>query len=185
MTAMRLALAAGIFAFTFAASAQAEYVGQPHTTPAATQPAPQTTPPVFKDAGTAPPQLPAGTPGNTAAPATTAAVVPAETVPVPPDPCAGSMGNIDAYNACQDMMQKIERMKKGSAARREAYYPKPPPETPKAAPVAAEAPKPAEGEKPKTDAAKPEAATTAPATPATAVATPAPVVESPRVIGNK
>lgn len=198
MTAMRLALAAGIFAFSFATTAQAEYIGPPKAVAPETQmtaPAPQATntlppdaqytPPVFKDAtGAAPPPLPAGTPGNTVPPPATTTTAATPPVEVPPDPCAGSMGNIDAYNACQDMMQKIERMKKGNASRRETYYPKPPPEVKKPEPVAAEAPKPAEGA-PKTEPKPGEAAAPEVKKDGATAATPAPVVESPRVIGNK
>lgn len=105
------------------------------TAPAAAAPAapPQSTPPVFKDTQEAGANATAGATAPAAAtPPAAAAATPA--VEAPPDPCASSMGNFDAYTACQDMIQKIERMKKGSAARKEAYHP-----TPKPAPTPAAA----------------------------------------------
>lgn len=126
---MRLALAVAAFSLIFAAAAQAEYVGPPRT---------QATPPVFKDAQANPPALPPDSqPGDNTAGTigtpitedsdpggqTTVETAPAEETA--DDPCAGSMDNIDSYTVCQDMIQKIERMKKGNAARKEVYHPKP------------------------------------------------------------
>lgn len=175
-----------------------------------------TAPPVFKDANegqgqTTPPPLPAADPNGVipvvpVKPATTLADAPPaepKKQDVPPDPCAGSMGDFDAYTVCQDMMQKIERMKKGSAARNTYYNPPPPeekkpeekPADPAAKPeekkdgdkTAADAKKTDEKSDGKTDektGAKTDTKTETKDAATPAAATPAPA-ESPKQIGNK
>jgi len=131
---MRLGLAvAAFFLISSISSAQAEY-------PATGR---QVTPPVFKDIAqnsTQPPALPPNSqPGDNAAGTTGTVGTPivdddpggqttieqAPAAEASDDPCAASMDNIDSYTVCQDMIQKIERMKKGAATRKEVYHPKP------------------------------------------------------------
>lgn len=129
-----------------------------NTAPLGTQANPSTAIPFAKPAAApAPAPAPANTVTTTTAPAP-AGVATTDTQKI--DPCKDYMYDINAYNMCQDRMQKYQRLKDGQKARDSAFLPPPAP-APAPAPAAAA---PAAGTP---AAAAPPAGTTPATTPAT------------------